>query len=277
VRIGLLTYDTPLATKVIHRLLLELGEQVVGVLEGTVILPGKSDWASTWFLLSRSSRRPMTIRKATELLVGRTIELSAKVTHRRTNTARLAKLASQFSVPLVRTADINEPHVQVALAQWDPDLLVSVSMNQRIGPGLIALPPRGVINVHGALLPRNRGLFPYFWALANGDQTTGSTVHWVDTGLDTGPILLQRELAIRPDHTAISLAVETADLGTELVIEAIRLIEKDRAPRKPQDPDQASYYSWPSPDDFRRLHNRGRRYGSIADMWRALSWSRLTC
>lgn len=270
-RIGLLTYDTPLVTKMIHRLLSVFGEQVVGILEGTVILPGKSKWASTWFLLSRSDRRPMAIRKGMELLVGRTIELSARLTRRPTNTARLARVASHFSVPHVRSADINAPHVQRTLARWNADLLISVSMNQRIGAELIALPPCGVINVHGALLPRNRGLFPYFWALANGDETTGSTVHWVDTGFDTGPILLQRELAIRLDHTVVSLAADTADLGAELAIEAIHLVEAGKAPRQPQDPSQASYYSWPSPADFRRLRRLGRRYGSIADMWRALS------
>lgn len=270
-RIGLLTYDNPLVCRMIHRLLTVFGEQVTGILEGTVILPGKSDWASTWFLLSRGAHRSMATRKAVELLIGRAIELSATLTRRPTNTARLAKVASDFSVPIVRAADINAPHVQGAVARWNADLLVSVSMNQRIGAELIALPPLGVINVHGAFLPRNRGLFPYFWALANGDQATGSTVHWVDAGLDTGPILLQRELAIRPDHTVISLAVETADLGAELAIEAIRLIEEDKAPRKPQDPNQASYYSWPSPADFRRLKRLGRRYGSIAEMWGALS------
>lgn len=56
-RIGLLTYDNPLVCRMIHRLLTVFGEQVTGILEGTVILPGKSDWASTWFLLSQSAHR----------------------------------------------------------------------------------------------------------------------------------------------------------------------------------------------------------------------------
>ena len=213
----------------------------------------------------------MTIRKAMELLVGRTIELRAGLRRQPPSVARLATLASEFSVPVVRATDINASEIQTAVADWTADLLVSVSMNQRIGPGLIALPPSGVINVHGAFLPRNRGLFPYFWALVNGDGTTGSTVHWVDAGFDTGPILVQREITIRPDHTAISLAVETAEIGAELAIDAIRLIEEGAAPRLPQDPHDASYYSWPSAAEFRRLKRLGRRYGSIADMWRALS------
>jgi hypothetical protein len=269
-RIGLLTYDTPLVNRMISRLLEEFGEQVVGILEGTVILSGKSNLTSRWLLLSRPSRRPIAIRKATELLVGRAIDLSSRLARKRPRGPRLARMASEFSVPLVQSADINGPETRRVLTQWNADLLVSVSMNQRIGADLIALPSCGVINVHGAFLPHNRGLFPYFWALANGDEKTGSTVHWVDAEFDTGPILLQRELAIQPHHTVISLAADVADLGAELVVESIRLIEEGRAPRVPQDSTVASYYSWPESTDFRRLKRLGRRYGSIAEMWKVL-------
>ncbi len=270
-RIVLLTYDTPLVNRIIHRLLAECGDQVVGILESAVILPSKSRLASAWPLLSRSSHRPMAIRKAAELLVGRGIELSSRLGRKRQRAPHLARLASQFSVPLVASADINGPEARRVLTQWNPDLLVSVSMNQRIGDELIALPPCGVINVHGAFLPRHRGLFPYFWVMANGDEKTGSTVHWVDAELDTGPILLQEELPIEPHHTVISLAADVADLGAELTVQAIRLIEEGRAPRVPQDSSAATYYSWPSPVDFHRLKRFGRRYGSIAEMWRALN------
>jgi len=269
-RIGLLTYETPLANGMIQRLLEEFADRVVGILESTVILPGKHDWASSWFLLSRRDRRPMAIRKGTELLVGRGVELSSRLGGKRPRVPRLARMASEASVPLVSTTDINGSEAMQTLRAWSPDLLVSVSVNQRIGAEMIAFAPRGVINVHGGLLPKNRGLFPYFWALANGDEETGATVHWVDAEFDTGPVILQQAMPIEPQDTVFSVALGAAAVGAELTVQAIHLIEEGRAPRVPQDSSVASYYSWPEPTDFRRLKRLGRRYGSIPEMWRVL-------
>jgi methionyl-tRNA formyltransferase len=270
-RFGLLTYETPLANGIIQRLLEEFDNRVVGILKSTAILPGKPDWASSWSLLSRRDRRPMAIRKGTELLVGKGVELSFRLAGKQPRVPRLAKMASAASVPLVGTADINGSKAMETLRAWSPDLLVSVNVNQRIGAEMIAFTPRGVINVHGGLLPRNRGLFPYFWALANGDKETGATVHWVDSEFDTGPVIVQQANPIEPQDTVFSVAVSTAAVGAELTVQAVRLIEEGRAPSVPQDSSLASYYSWPEPADFRRLKRLGRRYGSIAEMWRALS------
>ena len=270
-RIGILTYETPLANGMIQRLLQSLPDRVVGILESTVILPAKPDWVSSWTLLTRRDRRPMAIRKGMELLVDRGIELRSRLTGNRARVPRLAKIASDSSVPLIGTADINGSQAMQALRAWGPDLLVSVNVNQRIGTEMIGVPPHGVINVHGGLLPKNRGLFPYFWALANGDKETGATVHWVDADFDTGPVLLQQSIPIEPQDTVFSVAVSTAAIGAELTVRAIRLIEQGRAPRTPQDVAAATYHSWPSTADFRRLKRYGHRYGSIAEMWRALS------
>ena len=133
------------------------------------------------------------------------------------------------------------------------------------------MPKRGVINVHPALLPRNRGLFPYFWALANGDDESGVTVHWVDPSFDTGAILVQKPLSISADDTVISLAEKSAELGADLLVEAVNLIIQGDPPRNAQDVTAASYYSWPSSEAVRRFYQRGRRYGTLKEMWQMMT------
>jgi methionyl-tRNA formyltransferase len=126
----------------------------------------------------------------------------------------------------------------------------------------------GCLNIHPALLPRNRGLFPYFWAIANGDQETGVTLHWVDENFDTGDLLLQESICIKPGDTMTSLQYKSAQVGAELLVHGLDLIESGSPPRIPQDNDQASYYSWPRPADQRRFRQRGGNYGTIFELMR---------
>jgi len=109
------------------------------------------------------------------------------------------------------------------------------------------------------------------WALANGDTETGVTVHWVDTRFDTGEILLQRVLPIAPDDTVLSLAGKSAALGAELLVEAVRAIADGSPPRVPQNSAEASYFSWPTAAAVRQFRRRGRRYGSLIEMWREVT------
>ena len=131
---------------------------------------------------------------------------------------------------------------------------------------------KGVINIHPSLLPKYRGLAPYFWSLINGETETGVTIHWVDKGFDTGDILVQQSVPITPNDTIISLSNKCAKLGSYLLIEAVNLIKQDNPPRTPQKKrGEGSYYSWPTPSDLRLFKQRGHRYGSFIYMWKKLT------
>ena len=182
----------------------------------------------------------------------------------------LQQMSREFSVPMVGARNVNAPAAVRVCGDWQPDLIISVYLNQRVGTRLIRMAQIGVINVHPAYLPRSRGLFPYFWALANGDAETGVTVHWVDARFDTGAILVQEKLPITSDDTVISLAQKSAEMGAELLVRAVRLIERGDPPHMPQDTQRATYHSWPTPMDVRRFTQRGKRYGSLRDMWHEL-------
>ena len=268
-RLVILTYESRQANLMTHRLLTEFPGQVVGIMYSEVIAPGKNTWQALWFLLRRTGLA-FVGRKGLEILLGRAAGVFFRLSGRRPAVPSLRQMAADFSVPLVGAKNVNAPAAFQTLQSWQPDLIISVYLNQLIRPRVINLPGKGVINVHGALLPKNRGLFPYFWALANGDAETGVTVHWVDPKFDAGDILLQERLPIAPDDTVISLARKTAKLGAELLVQAVKLIAADQAPRLSQDSAQASYFSWPTPADMRRFKQRGRKYGSIKEMWQEL-------
>jgi methionyl-tRNA formyltransferase len=116
-----------------------------------------------------------------------------------------------------------------------PDLICIGTFPSILSPAILRLPLKGAINVHWSLLPRHRGPDPLFWTYVNDDRVAGVTLHWVDEGVDTGPIVLQREIALERGRRIASLYGELAAIGGQLFIEAIALIAAGNPPRAPQD------------------------------------------
>jgi methionyl-tRNA formyltransferase len=107
---------------------------------------------------------------------------------------------------------------------------------------VLTLPQLGTIQYHPSLLPRHRGRSAINWAIMQGDEMTGLTIFWVDEGIDTGPILLQKETPIGPDDTVGSLYFDRLfPMGVEAMVEAVRLVREGKAPRIVQDESQATY------------------------------------
>jgi len=121
-----------------------------------------------------------------------------------------------------------------------PDVIVVVAYGQIIPPSILEIPPRGIVNVHGSLLPRYRGAAPIQWAIARGETETGVTTMLMDVGLDTGPILLQRQIAISDDDTGRTLEAKLAPLGAELLLETLSRWERGDLVPIPQDDAQAT-------------------------------------
>jgi len=168
-------------------------------------------------------------------------------------------VARRHGVPLYETQSVNAPTFLAKLEQLAPDVVVSINASQKFGARLLALPRRGCINVHGALLPRYRGRLPSFWVLANGEPETGATVHFMNADLDDGPIIRQGRVDIVPTDTQHDVIRKTKALGCRLLLEALDLIEADRVVVFANDRRQATYYSFPTPEVARRVRAaRGR-------------------
>lgn len=123
-----------------------------------------------------------------------------------------------------------------------PDLNVMAFVTDIIPERVLFAPPLQTIQYHPSLLPKHRGASAINWAIIQGDTKTGLTIFWVDAGIDTGPILLQKEVEIGPDDTVASLYFNHLfPLGVEAMVEAVELVKQGTAPRIEQDHTQATY------------------------------------
>ena len=253
-----------------HRLLTTFPDEIVGIVQSDVIIPGKNTAQAFWFLL-RKTGLGFVVRKGTEIILSRFASLFMRLRGKQSKIPDLHQIAKQGNLPLVGAKNVNALPIRQQIDAWQPDLIISVYLNQRIGKRLIQMPSQGVINVHPALLPRNRGLFPYFWALANGDNESGVTVHWVDPSFDTGAILIREAIPISAHETVLSLAEKSAELGADLLVKAVSLIAAGDPPNIAQNADLATYHSWPTAAAVRQFRRQGRRYGSFSEMWRMMT------
>ena len=121
-----------------------------------------------------------------------------------------------------------------------PEAIVVVAYGRIIPPWMLALPRYGCINLHASLLPKYRGAAPIQWAVAMGETVTGNTTMLLEEGLDTGPILLQREVAISPEQTAADLFDVLADDGAPLVADTLAGLAAGTIQPHPQDHSHAT-------------------------------------
>ena len=130
----------------------------------------------------------------------------------------------------------NNEEFRAQLSALKPDAIIVVGYGRIIPQWTLDLPPLGNINLHASLLPKYRGAAPIQWAIARGETLTGVTTMRIDAGLDTGDILLQREMAIAPDDSAETLAPKLADVGAELMVETLSKLQSGAlVPRKQDD------------------------------------------
>jgi methionyl-tRNA formyltransferase len=149
-------------------------------------------------------------------------------------------LAEARGVPVYQPAKVRAPEVVERIRLLAPEGIVVVAYGQIIPRSILAIPPKGIINVHGSLLPAYRGAAPIQWAIVRGETETGVTTMLMDEGMDTGPILLQRKTPIRPEDTGQSLEVRLAILGAELLMETVAAWEAGALKPIPQDSDRAT-------------------------------------
>lgn len=150
-------------------------------------------------------------------------------------------VAKEYGIPVYQPAKLNADDAVKSLEDLKPDLIVVVAYGQILSKRVLDIPPLGCVNVHASLLPRWRGAAPIHRAIMAGDKETGITTMYVDVGLDTGDMILQRQVLIDPDETAGELHDRLAELGGEVLLETLELIKAGKAPRIPQPEEGATY------------------------------------
>jgi methionyl-tRNA formyltransferase len=150
--------------------------------------------------------------------------------------------ALQLGIPVHQHKTMKTPEVLEKFVSLNADLAILAFVTQIVPPPVFNAPRLGSICFHPSLLPKYRGRSAINWALINGETKTGVSLFWVDEGIDTGPILLQKEVAIDPDDTTGTLYFNKLfPVGVEAIGEAVDLIKAGNPPRIVQDESQANY------------------------------------
>jgi len=149
--------------------------------------------------------------------------------------------AQKLNLPITQPERIKtNEEFRARLVALNPEAIIVVGYGRIIPQWMLDLPPLGNINLHASLLPKYRGAAPIQWAIANGETVTGNTTMRIDAGLDTGDILLQRQLPIKPDDTAETLGPPLADMGADLLVETLAGLGAGTARPRKQDESRAT-------------------------------------
>ncbi len=153
----------------------------------------------------------------------------------------IKKALAGAKIPTLQPARIKDRQSIEEISALAPEVIVVMAYGQILPQGVLGIPRVACLNLHASLLPRHRGAAPIQAAIASGDFETGITVMYMDEGLDTGDILLQRKIDILPTDTGGSLHDRLAQIATDALLESLQLLGKKIAPRVPQNNALATY------------------------------------
>ena len=154
----------------------------------------------------------------------------------------LRQLAESQAIPVYQPRRMRDPEVYDAFVKLQPDLNVMAFVTDIVPQRILDYPRLGSIQYHPSLLPKHRGGSAINWAVINGETKTGLTIFFPDKGIDTGPILLQKQVEISPDDTTGSLYFNKLfPLGIQALVEAVEMVRNGTAPCISQDESQATY------------------------------------
>ena len=149
--------------------------------------------------------------------------------------------AIKYNIPVLQPVRVKKDEEFLEkYKELDPDVTVVVAFGQILPKSVLDTPKLGCINVHGSLLPQYRGAAPIQWSVINGDKVTGVTTMYMDVGLDTGDMILKREVTIGEEETAGELYDRLAILGADVLSDTLKLVESGNAPREKQ-PEEFTY------------------------------------
>lgn len=171
-------------------------------------------------------------------------------------THTIKQLAELYGLAVLERNDLNHPAFHSLIKQYDPDLFISIACPIIFKEPLIKIPKLDAINIHNAPLPRYRGMLPNFWQLYYGEKEAGMTIHRIDTGLDTGDILLRHFMPIDPGDSLHDLIVKTKREGVAQVIKVIEDF-KHGSVKYSRMEGEGSYFTFPTREDVKAFKRKG--------------------
>ncbi|MFL6651978.1 MAG: formyltransferase, partial [Sulfurifustaceae bacterium] len=199
-----------------------------------------------------------------ELLFARGVDVVAVFTHEDNPNERIwfksvAALARAHRVPVFTPERVNTPEWVARLRALGPELILSFYYRNMIAPEILDLARLGAFNMHGSLLPKYRGRVPINWAVLHGATETGATLHVMVKRADAGDIVDQERVPIGPEEAAREVFAHVTAAARRVLARQLDNLLAGRAPRRPQDETQATYFGGRKPDDGRIDWNRDAR------------------
>ncbi len=149
--------------------------------------------------------------------------------------------AMAHNIPVFQPVKVKAPEAVEVLRSYQADIFVVAAFGQILSEEILEMPRYGCVNIHASLLPAYRGAGPIQWAIIDGRKKTGITIMQMDKGLDTGDILLQKEVLIDERETGDSLHDKLAVAGAELIVEALSKIEASQVTPRRQNDEESCY------------------------------------
>lgn len=150
-------------------------------------------------------------------------------------------LANEAGIPVYQPEKIKTGEFIQVLRGLAPEVIIVVAFGQILSQEILDIPPQGCINLHASLLPKYRGAAPINWCIINGDKATGVTAMYMDIGLDTGDIILKKEIEIGENENAGELHDRLSELGASALSETMELLISGKIERIPQNNEEATY------------------------------------
>ncbi len=198
-----------------------------------LIFAGTPDFAATCLsAILRSQHQILAVYTQPDRKAGRGRQLKPSA-------VKMKALENNLSVE--QPESLKDIEVQSRLAAYHADVIVVVAYGLLLPSVVLSTPKRGCLNIHASLLPKWRGAAPIQRSIQAGDTSTGITIMQMEEGLDTGPMLMRREIAIAPEDNATTIHDKLAVLGGELIVTALDQLEHGSLPASPQDHAIATY------------------------------------
>jgi methionyl-tRNA formyltransferase len=179
------------------------------------------------------------------------------------------KAAVELGLDVAQPAGLSSPELLAALEQWKPDVIVVAAYGKILPERILSLPRLGCVNLHASLLPRYRGSSPISAAVLENEKVTGVCTILMDHGMDTGDLLLEKQIAILETDTAGTLHDRLMCEGADLVVETLKRMAENRIQAVPQDHEKATYTRLLTKEDGRIPWERSADY--LARLIRAMS------
>lgn len=161
----------------------------------------------------------------------------------------LVPLCERYNIPVRTFRSINEPEILEYVGKLQPDIAFVIGLSQLVSPAFLSIPRIGCLGFHPAPLPENRGRAVIAWTIIQACQETGSTLFWIDEGVDAGPIALQRRFEVSPEETAQSLLDKHMQVLRDMLKELLPRLRRNEIPAIPQDERRATWCAKREPRD----------------------------